>query len=88
MVEHLYKTLAGLAGLVSFRDFASTEGADFSKLRISADAVVELSIVPIGIESSSLSSVCGRGSKGARKERSGIPTTAMGTIISGGLDDI
>ena len=51
-------------------------------------AVVELSIVPIGIESTSLSSYVAGAIKVLEKSALEYQLTAMGTIISGDLDDI
>lgn len=51
-------------------------------------AVVELSIVPIGVESTSLSSYVAGALKVLEKSTLQHELTAMGTIISGDLDDI
>jgi len=51
-------------------------------------AIVELSIVPIGIESTSLSSYVAGAVKVLEKTTLKYELTAMGTIISGDLDDI
>jgi|SRR5208283_2178174 len=51
-------------------------------------AVVELSIVPIGVESTSLSSYVAGAIKVLEKSSLEYQLTAMGTIISGDLDDI
>jgi uncharacterized protein (TIGR00106 family) len=51
-------------------------------------AIVELSIVPIGIESTSLSSYVAGAIKVLEKTALKYELTAMGTIISGDLDDI
>ena len=51
-------------------------------------AIVELSIVPIGIESTSLSSYVAGVIKVLEKTALKYELTAMGTIISGDLDDI
>ncbi len=51
-------------------------------------AVVELSIVPIGVESTSLSSYVANAVKVLEKSSLKYELTAMGTIISGDLDEI
>ena len=51
-------------------------------------AIVELSIVPIGIQSTSLSSYVAGAIKVLEKTTLQYELTAMGTIISGDLDDI
>ena len=51
-------------------------------------AIVELSIVPIGVESTSLSSHVARAVKVLEESGLKYELTAMGTIISGDLDDI
>jgi uncharacterized protein (TIGR00106 family) len=51
-------------------------------------AVVELSIVPIGIESTSLSSYVAQAVKVLKASSLEYQLTAMGTIISGDLDEI
>jgi uncharacterized protein (TIGR00106 family) len=51
-------------------------------------AVVEVSIVPIGVESTSLSSYVAGALKVLEKSTLQYELTAMGTIISGDLDDI
>ncbi|MHC1726325.1 MAG: MTH1187 family thiamine-binding protein [Syntrophobacteraceae bacterium] len=51
-------------------------------------AVVELSIVPIGVESTSLSSYVAGVIKVLAKSSLKYELTAMGTIISGDLDEI
>ncbi len=51
-------------------------------------AIVELSIVPIGIESTSVSSYVAGAIKVLEKTALKYELTAMGTIISGDLDDI
>ncbi len=51
-------------------------------------AVVELSIVPIGVESTSLSSYVAGVIEVLRKSSLKYELTAMGTIISGDLDEI
>ena len=51
-------------------------------------AIVELSIVPIGIESTSLSAYVAGAIKVLEKTALKYELTAMGTIISGDLDDI
>jgi len=48
-------------------------------------AVVELSIVPIGVESTSLSSYVAGAIKVLEKSSLEYQLTAMGTIISGGF---
>lgn len=51
-------------------------------------AVVELSIVPIGIESTSLSSYVAQAVKVLKASSLEYQLTAMGTIISGDLDEV
>jgi len=51
-------------------------------------AIVELSIVPIGVEGTSLSSYVAGAIKVLEKTGLKFELTAMGTIISGNLDDI
>jgi uncharacterized protein (TIGR00106 family) len=51
-------------------------------------AVVEISIVPIGVESTSLSSYVAGALKVLEKSPLQHELTAMGTIISGDLDEI
>ena len=51
-------------------------------------AIVELSIVPIGIQSTSLSSYVAGAIKVLQQTALKYELTAMGTIISGDLDDI
>ncbi|MEM5789217.1 MAG: MTH1187 family thiamine-binding protein [Syntrophobacteraceae bacterium] len=51
-------------------------------------AVVELSIVPIGVESTSLSSYVAGAVKVLKATSLEYQLTAMGTIISGDLDEI
>ncbi len=51
-------------------------------------AVVELSIVPVGIESTSVSSFVAGAIKVLEMTSLEFELTAMGTIISGNLDDI
>jgi len=51
-------------------------------------AVVELSIVPIGIENTSLSSYVAQAVKVLKTSSLEYQLTAMGTIISGDLDEI
>jgi uncharacterized protein (TIGR00106 family) len=51
-------------------------------------AVVELSIIPIGVESTSLSSYVAGAIKVLEKSSLQFELTAMGTIISGDLDEI
>ncbi len=51
-------------------------------------AVVELSIVPIGVESTSLSSYVAAAVKVLKSASLDYQLTAMGTIISGDLDEI
>jgi uncharacterized protein (TIGR00106 family) len=51
-------------------------------------AVVEVTIVPIGVESTSLSSYVAGAFKVLEKSTLKHELTAMGTIISGDLDDI
>ncbi|MFZ2445146.1 MAG: MTH1187 family thiamine-binding protein [Syntrophobacteraceae bacterium] len=51
-------------------------------------AVVELSIVPIGVESTSLSSFVAQAVKVLKATSLEHQLTAMGTIISGDLDEI
>ena len=51
-------------------------------------AVVELSIVPIGIENTSLSSYVAQAVKVLKGSSLQYQLTAMGTIISGDLDEI
>lgn len=51
-------------------------------------AIVELSIVPIGIESTSLSAYVAGAIRVLEKTCLKYELTAMGTIISGDLDDI
>jgi uncharacterized protein (TIGR00106 family) len=51
-------------------------------------AVVELSIVPIGIENTSLSSYVAQAVKVLKGSSLEYQLTAMGTIISGDLDDV
>lgn len=51
-------------------------------------AVVEISIVPIGIESTSLSSYVARAVRVLKESSLQYELTGMGTIISGDLDEI
>ncbi len=51
-------------------------------------AVVELSIVPIGVENTSLSSYVANALKVLKSTSLEYHLTAMGTIISGDLDEI
>jgi len=51
-------------------------------------AIVELSIVPIGVQSTSLSSYVAGAIKVLQQTALKYELTAMGTIISGDLDDI
>jgi uncharacterized protein (TIGR00106 family) len=51
-------------------------------------AVVELSIVPIGIENTSLSSYVAQAVKVLKASSLEYQLTAMGTIISGDLDEV
>ncbi len=51
-------------------------------------AVVELSIVPIGVESTSLSSYVAQALKVLKQSSLKHELTAMGTIISGDLDEV
>jgi uncharacterized protein (TIGR00106 family) len=51
-------------------------------------AIVELSIVPVGIESTSVSSYVAGAIRVLEKTSLEFELTAMGTIISGNLDDI
>ncbi len=51
-------------------------------------AVVELSIVPIGVENTSLSSYVAQALKVLKTASLEYHLTAMGTIISGDLDEI
>jgi uncharacterized protein (TIGR00106 family) len=51
-------------------------------------AVVELTVVPIGVESTSLSSYVAGAHKVLKESNLQYELTAMGTIISGDLDDI
>ena len=51
-------------------------------------AIVEVSIVPVGIEGTSMSSYVAGAIKVLRKTPLKYELTAMGTIISGDLDDI
>ncbi len=51
-------------------------------------AVVELSIVPIGVENTSLSSYVAQALKVLKKSSLQHELTAMGTIITGDLDEI
>ncbi len=51
-------------------------------------AVVELSIVPIGVESTSLSSYVAEAIKVLQASSLEYELTAMGTIITGDLDEI
>jgi uncharacterized protein (TIGR00106 family) len=51
-------------------------------------AIVELSIVPIGVKSTSISSYVAEAVRVLEKTSMKYELTAMGTIISGDLDDI
>jgi len=51
-------------------------------------AIVELSIVPIGVESTSMSPYVAEAIRVLEKTSLKYELTAMGTIISGDLDDI
>ena len=51
-------------------------------------AIVELSIVPVGVESTSLSSYVAEAIRVLEKTALKFELTAMGTIISGDLDEI
>ncbi|NTV41694.1 MAG: MTH1187 family thiamine-binding protein [Syntrophobacteraceae bacterium] len=51
-------------------------------------AVVEISIVPLGIQGTSLSSYVARALKVLGRSRLRYELTGMGTIISGDLDEI
>ena len=51
-------------------------------------AVVELSIVPIGVESTSLSSYVAQAIKVLKTSSLEYELTAMGTIITGDLDEV
>lgn len=51
-------------------------------------AVVEISVVPIGVESTSLSSYVARAVQVIRESSLHYELTAMGTILSGDLDEM